>query len=162
MSLIHQNFSTENYFSIQSEDDLLKTFRLQDQKKLMFPKSLTYPFNVRSYFTWQDPNGVYTYLVFQRPNWDLPRGVVFKRTHSSGEPTGGLCSWCNAYGSSEDIGPLSLNLNTNVTLGYYICLDLRCIEKIEEAAALGGKSPEKAAAALSERMSHLFENLAKG
>jgi hypothetical protein len=161
MPLINQNFSAESYFSIQSEDELVKSFRLRDQKKLTFPTGLTYPFNVKSYFTWQDPNGVYTYLVMQRPNWDMPRGIAFKRTPNNGEPTGGLCNWCYAYGSSEDIGMLTLNLNANVTVGYHICLDLRCIEKIEETAAREGKSPDKAAGALYERMNHLFENLAK-
>lgn len=146
-------------FSIENEDELVKAFRKPDQKKLMLPKGLPYPFNVRSYFTWQDPNGIYTYLVFKMPNWDMPRGVTLRRASSSGEPTGGLCNWCHAYGSSDEIGMLSLSLNADVTMGYLVCQDLRCIEKIEEASARAGRSPEKSIDQLYQRMAHLFENV---
>ncbi|AZZ37031.1 hypothetical protein CIK05_09575 [Bdellovibrio sp. qaytius] len=161
MPNLSQHFQTETYFSINSEDELINSFRLRDQKKLVLPQGLIYPFNVRSYFTWQESNAVYTYLLFKTPNWDMPRGVVFKRFASNGEPTGGLCSWCNAYGSSEDIGMLSLHVDANVSLGYFLCHDLRCIEKIEEASARAGKSPEKNIAQLYHRMASLFENLNK-
>lgn len=159
--MLSHTFQTETYFSISSEEELISSFRLRDQKKLVLPQGLTFPFNVRSYFTWQESNGVYTYLVFKTPNWDMPRGVVFKRVAPSGEPTGGLCGWCNAYGSSEDIGMMSLNVNAEVSLGYLICHDLRCIEKIEEANARAGKSPEKNIDQLYQRMASLFENLNK-
>jgi len=159
MSLLSQHFVTETCFPISSEAELLNSFRLRDQKKLMIPKTLTYPFNVRSYFTWQDPNSIYTYLVFKMPNWDMPRGVALRRASSDGEPTGGICNWCHAYGSSEDIGMLTLNLSADISIAYYICQDLRCIEKIEEASARAGKSPEKSVSVLYERMARLFENL---
>lgn len=162
MNLANSHFFTELMFSIDSEADLVKAFRIRDQKKLLIPPNLPYPFNVRSYFTWQDPSSVYTYLVFKMPNWDLPRGVAFKHTVSTGEPTGGLCNWCHAYGSSEEIGILSLSVNANVTLGYHICQDLRCIEKIEEASARAGKSPEKNIDQLYQRMARLFERLSVG
>lgn len=146
-------------FSIASESELVSSFRLRDQKKLMLPQNLPYPFNVRSYFTWQDPNGIYTYLVFKMPNWDMPRGVSLKRTVTHGEPTGGICNWCHAYGSSDEIGMLSLNLNADVSVGYQVCQDLRCIEKIEESSARAGKSPEKNIDQLYQRIAKLFENM---
>ena len=158
---LSHHFQTETYFSIESEAELISSFRLRDQKKLILPKGLTYPFNVRSYFTWAESNGVYTYLVFKMPNWDMPRGVAFKRFAASEEPTGGLCGWCNAYGSSEEIGMMSLTVNAEVSLGYLLCQDLRCIEKIEEASARAGKSPEKNISLLYHRMASLFENLNK-
>lgn len=156
---MNSHFFTELTFSIGSEEELTKAFRLRDQKKLMLPEGLPYPFNVRSYFTWQDPNGIYTYLVFKMPNWDMPRGVAFKRANTSGEPTGGLCNWCYSYGSSEEIGMLSLKMSATVSVGYHICHDLRCIEKIEEASARAGKSPEKNIDQLYHRMASLFEKL---
>jgi hypothetical protein len=117
----------ENIFSINSEEDLVESFRPRDQKKLLLPDNLKFPMNVRSYFTWKEPSGVYTYLVFKMPNWDLPRGVVFKRTAISSEQTGGLCNWCHAYGASDEIGLLSVTMSSTVSQSYYLCHDLRCI-----------------------------------
>lgn len=158
MSLIN-NFLTENIFTIGSEQELAEAFRERDQAKLLVPAGLEYPINIRSYFTWKEPSGVYTYLIYKMPNWDMPKGVAFKRTAPSGEQTGGLCNWCHAYGSSDEIGLLSVTMNSNVSMSYFLCHDLRCIEKIEEAAARSGKSPEKQIDELYFRMGKLFENI---
>lgn len=153
------NFQTENIFTIESEKEFVQAFRLRDQKKLLSPEGLPFPLRIRSYLTWQEPSGVYTYLVFKMPNWDLPRGVVFKRMSPSGDPIGGLCNWCHAYGPSDEIGMLSVAMSSNVSLSYYLCQDLRCIEKIEETCARTGKNPEKYIANLYYRMEKLFENI---
>lgn len=153
------NFQKEITFSIASESELMRAFRLRDQKKLVLPQGLEYPLNVRSYFTWKESSGVYTYLIFKAPNWDLPKGVVFKRTTHAGEQTGGLCNWCHAYGSSEEIGMMSVSVNSEVSFSYFICLDLSCIEKIEEATELAGKDPEKYIHQLYHRIEKLFEGL---
>lgn len=153
------NFLTENVFSISSGSDLIQAFRPRDQKKLILPEQLPFPLRIRSYFTWREPSGVYTYLIFKMPNWDVAKGMVFKRAHASGEPTGGLCNWCHAYGSSEDIGMLSVAVNSNVSISYFLCQDLRCIERIEENCALAGKNPEKYISELYNRMGKLFENI---
>lgn len=153
------NFLTENIFTIGSEQELAEAFRERDQAKLLVPAGLEYPINIRSYFTWKEPSGVYTYLIYKMPNWDMPKGVAFKRTAPSGEQTGGLCNWCHAYGPSDEIGLLSVTMNSNVTMSYFLCHDLRCIEKIEEAAARSGKSPEKQIDELYFRMGKLFENI---
>ncbi|MNS72027.1 hypothetical protein D3C72_1054230 [compost metagenome] len=153
------SFSSEILFSIASEEELVQSFRLRDQKKLMLPDDLTYPMNIRSYFAWKEPSGVYTYLIVKMPNWDMPRGVAFKRTASTGEPTGGLCNWCHAYGASDEIGMLSVTMSATVSLSYYLCQDLSCIEKIEEAAARSGKEPDKHISELYQKMAKLFENI---
>lgn len=153
------NFLKENLFTISSEQELILSFRNHDQKKLILPEKLKFPLNVRSYFTWKEPSGVYTYLVIRLPNWDTPRGVAFKRTPSTGEPVGGLCSWCNAYGSSEDIGMMSVTMSSSVSVSYLICQDISCIEKLEDAATLSGKDPEKYIAELYHRMGKMFENI---
>lgn len=160
MLSVTPNGRAEITFSIASEEELIEAFRYRDQKKLVLPeKKLPFPFNVRSYFVWKEPSGVYTYLVFKMPNWETPRGVAFKRTPSTGEPTGGLCNWCHAYGSSEDIGMLSVAMSGSVSSSYFICQDLRCIEKIEENAALSGKDPAKYIDQLYYRIEKLFENI---
>lgn len=157
MQLDH--FRKENSFSIESEQDLIHSFREKDQRKLVVPSKLQYPLEVRSYLAWQEGSGVYTYLVYKHPQWDLPRGITFKKTHSSGEPTGGLCNWCHHYGSSEEIGLMSVDVNHKTSLSYFICKDLRCVEKIEEDSALAGKDPEKNIHQLYTRINKLIENL---
>lgn len=150
-------FQKEISFSIATEQELIESFRLRDQKKLILPENLKFPFNVRSYFTWKEPSGNYVYLVFKAPNWDMARGVAFKRT--SGEPVGGLCSWCNAFGSAQELGMLSVAMSSTVSSSYFLCSDLRCIEKIEDMTAMGGKNPEKYIADLYHRIEKLFENI---
>ena len=159
MQLQINNFRTENFFAVASEEELTQSFRMRDQKKLVLPIDLKYPLNIRSYFTWREPSGVYTYLVFKAPNWDLPRGVAFKRSSAKGDGTGGLCSWCHSYGTSEEIGMMSVKMDANVSCSYILCQDLRCIEKIEEASNLSGKNPEKNIDDLYYRISKLFENI---
>ncbi|WII71976.1 FBP domain-containing protein [Bdellovibrio sp. 22V] len=160
MQIQLNNFRKENFFAIGSEEELIQSFRPRDQKKLVLPDNLKFPMNVRSYFAWKEPSGVYTYLVFKMPNWDLPRGVAFKRTAATGgEGVGGLCSWCHAYGTSEDIGFLSVIMDPNVSNSYILCQDLRCIEKIEEANMRAGKDPEKHIADLYHRIEKLFERI---
>jgi FBP C-terminal treble-clef zinc-finger len=146
-------------FAISSEQELIFSFRPRDQKKLIVPKNLRFPLDVNSYFRWKESSGVYTYLIFKRPNWDAPCGVAFKRSHRSGEPVGGLCNWCHSYGTSEEIGLLSVQVNSQVSLSYFICQDLRCIEKIEENAALDGRNPDKLIQQLYYRIEKLFEGL---
>ncbi|MBC7419251.1 MAG: FBP domain-containing protein [Bdellovibrio sp.] len=152
------NFQTENLFSIESEKELIQSFRPIDQKKLLFPAELQFPLRISSYFTWKESSGVYTYLVFKKPNWDLPRGIVLKRAYQGVDaPTGRLCCWCNSYGSSEDIGMLSVAASATVSAGYILCKDLRCIEKIEEASTLAGKHPEDSIHKLYHRIGVFFE-----
>lgn len=152
-------FCAENYFAIVSEEELIQSFRPRDQNKLILPEGLRFPLKVRSYFTWKEPSGNYTYLVFKMPNWDTPRGIAFKRSSAMAENAGGLCNWCHAYGGSEEIGMLSTAMNSNVSLSYFLCKDLNCIEKIEDMAVLSGKNPEKYISQLYQRMEKLFENL---
>lgn len=154
------NFLTENEFYIENENDFINCFRLRDQKKLILPAKLSFPMKIRSYFTWQESSGVYTYLIFKKQTWDMPRGMVLKRIAQTSEPTGGLCGWCHAYGSSDEIGTLSVAVNSKTTFAYILCNDLRCIEKIEEASALAGKNPEKPIFQLYNKMSLFFENVA--
>lgn len=154
------NFRKEQVFYVESEKEFVSSFRNRDQKKLILPeKNMSFPIKISSYLAWKESSGVYTYLIFKMPHWDLPRGVAFKRTPPSGEPVGGICNWCHAYGTSDEIGFLSVAMDSRVSKSYYLCQDLRCVEKIEENAALAGKNPEKALANLYLRMEKLFESI---
>ncbi|MGZ3770556.1 MAG: FBP domain-containing protein [Bdellovibrio sp.] len=159
MSVQTNSFLIENHFAIVSEEELVKSFRLRDQKKLILPNNLQYPLNARSYFSWKESSGTYTYLVFKMPNWDMPRGVVFKRSNPVGELTGGLCDWCHSYGPSDEIGMLSVTMSSTVSASYFLCQNLNCIEKIEDTSMLSGKSPEKYIAQLYHKMEKFFEGL---
>lgn len=155
------HFLPQNSFMIASEQELIFSFRPRDQRKLIVPVGLRFPVAVNSYFRWIESSGVYTYLIFKRPNWDAPRGVAFKRSHPSGEPVGGMCNWCHSYGTSNEIGMLSVKVNSEVSLSYFLCQDLRCIEKIEENAILAGRNPEKMVEQLYYRIEKLFEGLSQ-
>lgn len=151
------SFQIENTFSIESKDDLIKAFRLRDQKKLIFPADFSFPIRIQSFLAWKELSGVYTYLVFKKSNWDLPRGITFKRMSQGDAATGGLCGWCHSYGTSEEIGMLSVTMDPNITCGYILCQDLSCIEKIEENSARAGKNPENAIYQLYSRIEKFFE-----
>ena len=153
------NFETEISFSVASEQELIASFRPLDQKKLILPVGLKYPLKIRSYFTWKESSGVYNYLLFKKPTWDLPKGVVFKRARQPMEFMGTLCSWCHSYTTSDEIEMLSVAMNSNISAGYILCRDLRCVEKIEESANLSGKNPEYVIHKLYDKIGLFFENL---
>ena len=153
------NFTTENTFAVESEKDLFNSFRTRDQKKLMLPAGIKFPLHVRSYYTFSEASGVYTFLVYKNPTWDLPRSIAFKRFGRTSESTGSMCSWCHSYGSADEIGMMSVWLNSNTSAGYILCQDLRCIEKIEDAANLSGRSVEKVVDQLYSRINLFFEGI---
>ena len=150
-----------NVFTIASKEELIGAFRKNDLKKLILPDDLQFPIQVSSYFTWKESSGVYVYLVFKLPNWDLPRGVAFKKVPLRDGPTGNLCTWCHAYGSSEEIGMMSLALNSKVSYSYLLCRDLSCARKIDDMTALAGKSPHKHLLELYQRMEKLFDGMSE-
>jgi hypothetical protein len=161
METRENHFIPQNSFIIASEQELIFSFRPQDQKRLIVPIGLRFPVPVNTYFRWTESSGVYTYLIFKRPNWDTPRGVAFKRAHPAGEPVGGMCNWCHSYGTSNEIGMMSVKVNSEVSLAYFLCQDLRCIEKVEENATLAGKNSEKMIQQLYGRIEKLFEGLSQ-
>jgi hypothetical protein len=157
MNIQPDTLPSNNVFTIASKQELIDAFRTIDQKKLVLPDEAEYPMHVRSYYTWAESSGVYVYLVFKLPNWDLPRGVAFKKAPHRGEPTNNLCGWCNSYGSSQEIGLLSMAMNSRVSHSYLICKDLNCAQKIEDLAALAGKNPSKYLIELYGKIEKLFE-----
>lgn len=54
---------------------------------------------------------------------------------------------------------LSVAMSATVSNSYFLCQDLSCIDKIEDAAAMSGKDPDKYIAELLYRMEKLFENI---
>lgn len=138
----------------------MKMFSEKDQKRVLPPKGISYPIEAKHYYAWKESSGVYVYMLFRKPQWNQPVGIVFKR------PTGGehlknsrLCDWCLSYGSSDMVGMLSLNLNSRQSAGIILCLDLACVERLETAAELSGKSFEKLAQQLYEKIGKLYDTV---
>lgn len=128
-------------FTLRSEADLLATFREKDQDKVVFPKGTSYPFGIQHYFTWTDPSGVYTYLVFKRHDWETPIGLALQRNGEGNSMSpAGMCDWCHHFGPSDQVGLLSVIVNSKIVGGTWLCVDLSCIEKALEQSTYGKRS----------------------
>lgn len=146
-------------FQIPTEDALLELFREKDRRRVIPPRGMEYPLRTQYYFTWSESSGVYRYLVFKKPGWEMPKGLVFKRSYSSAQQgMGALCDWCHAYGSSDQIGLLTTAIDSKHTVGMMLCLDLSCGDKIESMPSMTNKSPETLLVQLCEKIGRFFED----
>ncbi|HVE86906.1 MAG TPA: FBP domain-containing protein [Myxococcales bacterium] len=137
-------------FRLTSEEMLVRSFRPRDRKDLELPAGVKFPLFVRNYLAWRDPSGTSLRVVFSLPG-GVPTGILLKRNHGDKQPTQ-MCEWCHTTGGSDEIGLLTADANSRKRVGIVACLDLRCQEKIEDAANRGGKSALDAEKALLERM----------
>jgi hypothetical protein len=137
-------------FQLANEETLIRTFRPRDRGGMELPPGVTYPLFVRYYLAWREPSGAGVRLVFSLPG-GAPTGIFFRRAH--GEPgTAHMCEWCHSQGGSDQIGLLTADVNSRKRAGVNVCLDLRCQEKIEDAANRGGRSTLDAERELLERI----------
>ena len=149
---------TNHTFTLRSHEDLLATFRPRDQKQVTLPKHPFYPISVNHYYAWTDPSGTYAYLVFKRPDWEVPRGIVLQRNRSGAQHSpAGMCDWCHTPGKSDEIGLMVTSLSAHRTGGTWLCLDLDCQNKIEEKAGLAGKDMSIWIENLCKRISAFYE-----
>ncbi|ATB32915.1 FBP domain-containing protein [Melittangium boletus] len=139
-------------FLIETEKDLLQAFRPRDREKVELPKGLKFPLFVRDYFSWVEPSGTRVFLVCPSPDNKRPMGLAFRREPQGSSTPSQMCDWCHAYGSSNEIGLLSTDVNSKRRVGVNLCLDLRCKEKLETAADLSGRHFREAMPPLMERM----------
>lgn len=152
-------FYPQDYvFNIESEDEIAPFFRPRDRKKVILPRGLELPMRVQYYFTWGESSGVYRYLLFKKPGWENPMGLVFRRGDQSMHAgTGRLCDWCHGYGSSDQIGLLTTAVNSKRTVGMMLCLDLSCGDKIENGPNLSNKDPQTLILQVCEKIGRFFE-----
>ena len=122
-------------FLLRSEKELIDSFFSRQQKQLELPKGIKFPLVVRDYFAWTDSSNLKVNLVFSEPGVNKPIGVTFDR-HAASGGTAAICEWCHSYGSSSQIGLLTLEVNAKRTVGVHLCLDLSCREKIEKDLTL--------------------------
>lgn len=143
-------------YKISSEEELIKCFREKERDKIILPKDFDFPIDVRYYMSWTESSGSYTYLIFKGPNWDSPRGLVFRRG-SSDMGTSGMCDWCHSYGGSDQLGLLTVRLDAKTTIGQYLCLNLDCLDKLETQIGTSGKNFETLAAQVCTKIGRFFE-----
>ena len=126
-------------FRIETEKDLLQAFRPRDRDKVELPKGLSFPLFVRDYLSWTEPAGTRVFLLCHSPEGKLPMGLAFRRDQSGGSLPSQMCDWCHSYGSSNEIGLLTTDVNSKRRVGVNLCLDLRCKEKMESVADRSGR-----------------------
>jgi hypothetical protein len=122
-------------FRIESEKELLACFRPIDRDAVTLAKSTEFPLYVRDYFTWVEPSGARTYLVFPDAASGKLLGISFRRDQPRGASPY-FCEWCHSVGSSAEI-----------------CLDLRCAEKLETRSNLTGENARHLARGVIGKMS---------
>jgi len=145
-------------FRIETEKELLSAFRSRDRKHVELPKGTQLPLFVRDYLAWVDPYGVRVFLVFTAPGNKRPTGIAFRRDQQGDKTlTARVCDWCRAHGSADQIGLLTTDVDSKRRVGVNLCLDLRCNEKLEAAANMGGRSVLDDMQQLIERMARFAD-----
>ena len=137
-------------FLIKTERELLNAFRFRDRSAFELPAGVAFPMAVRDYRAWVDPSGARAFLVFQDPASGRPLGIVFRRDVAADEAGSRMCDWCHNFGA--DVGLLTADRSSRRRVGVGVCRDLRCADRIEEAADLAGRSSKLARQRLVERM----------
>jgi hypothetical protein len=140
-------------FRLETDRTLIESFRARDRRVIEMPSGVTFPLFVRDYLAWTETSGARVYLVFTAPGSRKPIGLIFRRDASdAGAPSSRICDWCHSYGSSYEVGLLTTDATSKRRVGVTLCLDLRCKEKLEDAADRAGRHPLKALEQLQERM----------
>lgn len=159
MSMMTATFYPQDYtFNIASETELMRCFSERLHSKVILGREIELPLRAQYYFTWGESSGVYRYLVFKKPGWDSPRGVVFRVGSSNTEgATGGICDWCHSYGGSGQVGLLTTTVSSKRTVGMMLCRDLSCGDKIENAPSQSGRNPEVRILEVCDRIGRFFD-----
>ena len=143
-------------FKLDSEQDLVETFRPRDRSHLRahpatVPREVKYPLFVRDYFSWTDPSGFHAYVVFNVGK-GAPTGIAFRRAQGGGEPVAHMCDWCHSFGTSNTIGLMTTDMGSKKRVGVNLCLDLNCRARVNETADLRGQNGVEASRKLLERI----------
>jgi hypothetical protein len=140
-------------FRLETDRELIASFRPRDRRVIEMPADISFPLFVRDYLAWTETSGARVYLVFAAPGSRKPLGLIFRRdTSDSGALGSRLCDWCHASGSSSEVGLLTTDVDSRRRVGVHLCVDLRCREKLEDAADRAGRHPLEALERLQERM----------
>lgn len=140
-------------FRLETDRALIESFRPRDRRVIEMPAGITFPHFTRDYLAWTETSGARVYLVFTAPGSRKPIGIIFRRDSPDvGGRTSRICDWCHNSGSSSEVGLLTTDVNNHRRVGVSLCVDLRCKEKLEDAADRSGRHPREALEQLRERM----------
>lgn len=139
-------------FLVKTEQELRQAFRPREREVVQPPEHTSYPLFVRDYLAWVEPAGTRVFLVFQDQESTRPLGIAFTR-ESRGDGAGPqMCDWCHSTGGADEIGLLTADRSSKKRMGVALCRDLRCAQKLEQAADLAGRSATEPKQRLMERM----------
>ena len=147
-------------FRLETDQALVRAFRPRDRRLIEMPADVRFPHFVRDYLVWTETSGARVYLVFGAPGTRKPVGVIFRReVQPSQEPGANMCDWCHTVGSSLEVGLLTVEVTSRRRAGMYLCRDLRCKEKVEDAADRAGRHPLEAFQRLNARIFHFAQEV---
>jgi hypothetical protein len=138
-------------FKIDSEEELLKTFRPRDRKHVELTKDLQFPLRATDYLAWVHPSGGRVFLVFAAPKGP-PIGLVFDSNGGAGPGVVQMCHWCHGHAAGTGVGLLTAKVNSKRRVGVHVCIDLGCAKKLEDEANRTGESVRPKMQKLIERM----------
>ena len=143
---------------IRDAHELMEAFRPRDLRIFELPDEDVFPLLVRDYRSWVESGGNRVYLVYEEPATGKARGVVFRRS-DAGLPgqMGHMCDFCFSTGSADEIGLLTADESARRRVGVVVCRDLRCRERVEEAADLAGRNAAEARRRVLERIARFAD-----
>lgn len=119
-------------FKINSEKELLESFRSIDRDQVQLPSDIGFPLAVKNYHSWLEPSGHRAFLVFEDPQSLKPLGVVFRRTTTPSEYGPVMCDWCHSVRGRGSVNMMTAAVSPDRRVGVYLCSDLKCGEEIQK------------------------------
>jgi hypothetical protein len=143
-------------FKIDTEKELLESFRSIDQDQVQIPSELKFPLPVKNYFSWLEPSGHRAYLVFENPESRKNQGIVFRRTPVTSENFPSMCDWCHSVRGRNGISMMTAAVSRDRQVGIYLCSDLKCGEQISKPP---GVNDLRETLSASERLQALLQRM---
>jgi hypothetical protein len=143
--------------TVEIESDLVQAFRARDRKVLYVPDTMRFPLKFEHYMTWSDPVGMYQYVLFRKHGREELVGMVFDRSDAGQAGRTQMCCWCQSTGPSDQIDMLTVKVDSRTLVGVVLCIDLSCLDKLENTAKLSKKSHERLARDVVDRMTLFYE-----
>lgn len=117
-------------FKINTEKELLESFREIDRDQVQFPADLSFPLGISNYHAWVEPSGHRAFLVFEDSSNQKPLGVVFKRSGATPDYGPTMCDWCHSVRGRGKVSMMTAAVSSDRRVGVYLCADLKCGEQI--------------------------------
>ncbi len=147
---------------IESKEALVKLFRELDQSSLFIPPDFEFPLGFTHSFSWTEPGGKRSFLVFEDFSTDQIFAVKFERSYVTGDAKVSMCDWCHRVGSTSDVHLYTARVNKSRTVGSYVCEGLDCIDRLDSMPSKNSmpetlKAQEKAHR-ISEKISRFLKS----